>query len=396
MIARFALCLAVCSALAASSGARAESIPILGGTNSIVLAPSGDTAYIGADSAVLVFDVASRTAVRTISVPRDGFNGPYVEDVDPTTGLIGLRTFDEAGVLDPGTGVYRQILRASAVYGIAFAGGDAYVPSFNDRVVHVVGLDGSSPIQIDPGSVSPSFVATPCGVAASPGRSTVVVADDDRNALYLLRGRAHVGTQSIGGSTCDLAFVDDTTVIVASAIGASYDYPDVTFGEVSLLSPGAVPRAFDAVVSGWVSSILVDSRGETIYVLFSPYPDDDPETPAGEIVAIDRAKGSISGRRAVGADPTGMVWIDGGKALLVATSQGVQVESLPIRGQTSTNLTGCLSLGGVSVADGNVVVRSGRKRSKGTTDGSGCFDVSVAGTRRGKKMTIQITVPAPE
>ena len=63
---------------------------------------------------------------------------------------------------------------------------------------------------------------------------------------------------------------------------------------------------------------------------------------------------------------------------------------------SSTNVTGCLSLGGVGLVDGKVVVRNGRKRTKGATDGGGCFDLSVAATRRGKKMTIQITVPIPE
>lgn len=392
---RFAFCLAVSSVLVASVP-EAQTIPILGGSNSIVLAPSGDTAYIGTDSAVLVFDVASRTPTRSISVSRDSPSGPFVEDVDPATGLVGLRTFDEAGVLDPATGTYTPILHASAIYGIAFAGGDAYVPSFNDRVVHVVGLDGSNGIEIDPGAVSPPFVATPCGVQASPGRSTVVVSDDDRNALYMLGGRAHAGTFAVGGATCDLGFVDDTTVVVASTVGGSYDRPDIAFGEVSLLSPGAIPRAFEAKVSGWVSTILVDAKGETIYVLVWSYGDGESGTSGGELVAIDRAKGTVSGRRAIGSGPTGMVWIDGGEALLVATTDGVQVEPVPIRGQPSTNVTGCVSLGGVSVAEGKVVVRNGGKRIKGTTNGTGCFDLGVAGTRRGKKMTIQITVPASE
>jgi YVTN family beta-propeller protein len=313
-----------------------DRVPLFGGAEAIVVDSEGSRAFLSNRAGFVVLDVPARVATHLVVLERPSGK---VEDIDETDGKLAFVDFGRYSVVDASDGSELFATGAGAAFEVVLANGFLFGPNFNSRDITIAALDGSVLETIDPTGGDP--VAGPCGVARSPDRSRVFVADEFNESIYVIdtQTRALIDTLPVGASTCELVALDAATLFVTSQEtqqAALLDASDPTaVPEPVFVGPfrfvieaAADPltsRAFLLVALGYFG----DGAGEEIVVL-----DLDPLRMVDR-VAVDA---SSDGRA------TDLAIVPGEDLALVTTERGVLFVREP------GSLAGSLACGAAAVA----------------------------------------------
>ena len=235
-------------------------VPIFGGADSIVADSQGEFAYVTNGPGLITIDVAAQSA--THIVPTNGTSA-LAGDIDATDSLVALYEFSRSWVADVTTGEEIVSAGASGSGGVAIAQGFLYVPSFNDRGINVVSLDGMVTEFIDPTGGTP--VATPCSIVRSPDEARLFVGDQSNGVVYVIDAvtRQVVSTILAGPPTCNIVALDaDRFVVVdeGSDQAALFD----------LTNPSGLPEHVGFVGNlGFVLKVALDAIDSTVWLLNS-------------------------------------------------------------------------------------------------------------------------------
>jgi DNA-binding beta-propeller fold protein YncE len=219
----------LCVLLALPVGAWAtQSVPILGGANSLVLDSIGAFAYASTGTTVLKVDVASRQVVQQFSYNIDSY-GNKLGDIDESDSILSLTGFYSAGILSLGTGMQTKVLSGSSLYGSVLVNGVLYAPDFNNRGIDVGALDGSFTKIIKP-DLPPGAVAGPDGIARTQDRQLIVVSDEFQDAFHLIdpTTQSVVETVPVGVDPELFALTDNDHALVVTRDDGTVAFIDFT------------------------------------------------------------------------------------------------------------------------------------------------------------------------
>lgn len=226
-----------------------------GAPTSVVTAPGGTTAYVSTQSALLMLDLVEARFRRLFP-----YTAPvsFVDARDATTSHVAVRGFSQAGSMSLNDGAFALLVQSGSLRRTSIANGFLYAPDFNERVLKVAALDGSSEFSINP-YPDGTRTAGPSNSARSPSGRTVVFGDEFTQSVHAVDTETNTlrGTFIAGGSPLDvLALSDDLAIALF----------DGTIAYVQLHDPLRVPDLFRVALLDNALAYALDHEHERLFV----------------------------------------------------------------------------------------------------------------------------------